>query len=112
MDRIFKPFLASLIVTLSCLSLPAWALSLDEAKASGLVGEQTNGYLGVVQSGSAAAKALASDINAKRKAAYVDGAKSAGVELQVFEVRMGQRLQQRTPAGEYIQQPDGRWLKK
>lgn len=112
MNRLIKPFLASFLLILSCLSMPAWALSLDEAKAAGLVGEQSNGYLGVVQSGSAAAKDLVSDINSKRKAAYIDGAKSAGVELQVFEVRMGQRLQQRTPAGEYIQQPDGRWLKK
>lgn len=112
MNRLIKPFLASILLIISCLSMSAWALSLDEAKASGLVGEQSNGYLGVVQSGSAAAKDLVSDINSKRKAAYIDGAKSAGVELQVFEVRMGQRLQQLTPAGEYIQQPDGRWLKK
>ncbi|MFW1678333.1 YdbL family protein [Pontibacter sp. JAM-7] len=112
MKPVIKHWLSAALLALTCISLPAWAISLDDAKSSGLVGEQSNGYLGAVTSGSSAVQNLINEINKKRKAAYINGANSAGVELQVFEVRMGQRLQQRTPAGQYIQQPDGRWLKK
>jgi uncharacterized protein YdbL (DUF1318 family) len=33
---------------LSLVAAPAWALSKDEAKNQGLMGEQHNGYLGIV----------------------------------------------------------------
>ena len=39
-------------------SAPAFAISLDEAKATGLVGESRNGYLGVVSTGNAEAARL------------------------------------------------------
>lgn len=95
------------------LSLPAFALSLDEAKANGQVGEQSDGYLGAVNaSSSTEVKALISEINAKRKALYQQKATKAGVAPQVMEQRTGERLQQMAPTGEYIRQPDGRWVKK
>ena len=33
-----------------CMPVPGWGLTLEEAKAQGLVGEKPNGYLGVVSS--------------------------------------------------------------
>lgn len=39
-----------LLACLLILALPAWALNLDEAKHQGLVGEQADGYLGIVTS--------------------------------------------------------------
>jgi len=42
------------------------ALSLDEAKAKGLVGERPTGYLGVVNGSNAEAQALIADINHPR----------------------------------------------
>lgn len=98
---------------LSLLAAPAWALSLDDAKSQGLVGERSNGYLGIVVSNpSGDVKALVADINSKRKQAYQDSAASAGVELQIIELRIGQRLQQKTGSGQYIQTEGGAWQRK
>ena len=51
----------------------AFALDLDSAKSQGLVGEQPNGYLGVVKATSEAVE-LVSDVNEKRREAYQPGA--------------------------------------
>ena len=36
------------LVSAVCLSFSAWAISLDDAKNQGLVGEDSSGYLGLV----------------------------------------------------------------
>ena len=38
----------SLVLIASSMAFSAWAISLDQAKQQGLVGEMPNGYLGVV----------------------------------------------------------------
>lgn len=110
----FKPyrtFAATLLALL--LSLPAYALSLDDAKTQGLIGERSTGYLGVVTtSPSADVTRLVQQVNAKRRELYQQKAASAGVSVEVMELRTGQRLQERTPAGEYIQDANGRWVRK
>lgn len=108
-----RNILALFTLILSLVAAPAWALSKDEAKNQGLMGEQHNGYLGIVTSKpSADLKNLVAQINKKRRAAYVKGASKSGVERSVFELRMGQRLQERSPAGHYIQLQNGKWKKK
>jgi uncharacterized protein YdbL (DUF1318 family) len=95
------------------LSMPAFALSLDEAKSSGVVGERATGYLGIVTSNpSADVKAMVNEINNKRRALYQQKASKAGVSLDVMELRTGQRLQEMAPAGEYIQDGNGQWRRK
>jgi hypothetical protein len=102
-----------IVLAVSLLAVPAWALSLDDAKNQGLVGERSNGYLGiVVPNPSGDVKALVADINSKRKKAYQDSASSAGVERQIIELRIGQRLQQKTSSGHYIQTEAGTWQRK
>jgi len=113
MKNTLKSLLSLIALTLSLLAVPAWALSLDDAKSQGLVGERSNGYLGIVVSNpSGDVKALVAEINAKRKQAYQQSAKSAGVELQIIELRIGQRLQQKTGTGQYIQTEKGAWQRK
>ncbi|WP_432698278.1 YdbL family protein [Marinobacterium sp. YM272] len=110
--NLMKPrtLIAALMLSLS---LPAFALSLDEAKSKGLVGEQSTGYLGVVSnSPSAEVKSLVQDINTQRKALYIEKAKKAGVEPQIMELRTGERLLDRAAPGEYVRTPDGRWVRK
>lgn len=104
--------LAAALFTLA-LSLPAYAISLDDAKAKGLVGESSSGYLGIVTSSpSSEVKQLVNQINNKRKALYQQKAGNAGVAMDVMEQRTGQRLQEMTPAGQYIQDGNGRWVRK
>jgi len=61
-----KPTLL-LLLGLSLFSLNALAMSLQEAKSQGYLGEQLNGYLGLVQNNSDA-KAVMDEVNNKRRA--------------------------------------------
>lgn len=94
------------------LSAPAFALDLQQAKQQGLVGEQLNGYVGVVASGNAEASALVADINAKRKQEYERISKENGQPVNIVEKLAAEKLIGRTGAGEYFQNPAGGWVKK
>ncbi|WP_051222018.1 YdbL family protein [Neptunomonas japonica] len=105
--------LSTLLLLVSVIATPAWAITLGEAKTQGLVGETPSGYLASVHATpNSNTLRLMNDINAKRKAAYTKSAKKAGVTLKVMEVRIGQRLYDRASQGSYVQKPNGQWLKK
>jgi uncharacterized protein YdbL (DUF1318 family) len=90
-----------------------WAISLQDAKAQGLVGEQANGYLGLVKSAaSAEVKALMNEVNAKRKNEYQDIARRNKTELGVVEALAGKKAIEMTPSGQYVKSPSGQWIKK
>ena len=108
--------LASLLLLLS-LSLPALALNLNEAmsalgdaKASGHLGEMTNGYLGVVTPGDQAAQ-IAQLINQARRAEYQKLATQNGIQLIDVEAIAGQKTIEKTPPGQFIQ-VQGKWQRK
>ncbi|WXL27454.1 YdbL family protein [Ectopseudomonas mendocina] len=108
--------IASLALLLA-LSLPAAALTLNDAmsalsdaKASGQLGEQPNGYLGVVKPGGQAAE-IAKLINEARRAEYQKLAAQNGIKLTDVEAIAGQKAIDKTPAGQYIQS-QGQWQRK
>ena len=105
--------LIALVVVLGCVAggQPLFALSLDEAKSQGLVGEKTNGYLGVVVPGNAEAAALAKEINQKRRQAYEEIARRDGENLAAVETIAGEKAIQKTKPGNYVEGPGG-WVKK
>ena len=94
-------------------SAPTWAISLQDAKAQGLVGEQANGYLGLVKtSAGAEVKAMMNNINAQRKKEYQAIARRNNTELKVVEALAGKKAIDRTPPGQYVKLPSGQWVKK
>lgn len=95
---------------LVCSSL-AMALDVGGAKAQGLVGEQPDGYLGVVKA-TPEAVALAADINAKRREAYDAIAKKNGTTLDQVATLAGQKAIEKTPPGSYVKASNGQWVKK
>lgn len=103
----------ALIVMLAGLgwSGASWAIDLQEAKAKGLVGEQANGYLGLVKA-NAAAEAMMNEINSLRKQEYQSIAQRNKTELSVVEKLAGKKAIEKTPAGQYIKLPSGQWRKK
>ncbi|MDX1800559.1 MAG: YdbL family protein [Marinobacter sp.] len=108
--------IAALMMVL-CLSLPAYAMSLDDAKSqldsakqSGLVGETPTGYLAVVRSGDHAADIVAA-INEARRAEYARIAEKHGISVTKVEAVAGQKAMDKTPAGQFIQ-VDGKWVRK
>jgi uncharacterized protein YdbL (DUF1318 family) len=100
------------LVVLSFTALPAASLSLTEAKAQGLIGEQADGYLGVVGSGPPEAKQLAKDVNSKRRQEYQEIAKKRGASTEEVAALAGVKLVDRTPKGQFVRGSDGRWAKK
>ncbi|MDV3458422.1 YdbL family protein [Sphingomonas sp. HF-S4] len=79
------------------------------ARAAGQVGEQPDGYLGVVGAGTPALQALVNNINIQRKKQYTAQAASGSTVEQMAFVT-GCNLVLRTQPGEKYQAPDGRWL--
>ncbi|HEY8152951.1 MAG TPA: YdbL family protein [Myxococcota bacterium] len=106
--------LAIAAVLLSVAGAPsASADELDSAKAAGQVGERPDGYLGVVAAGAPpAVTQLVADVNAKRKLKYAEIAKQNGTAIDAVAALMGEKLIERTPAGQYVMRADGRWARK
>lgn len=103
------------VLTLA-LSLPVMALtleqamdSLSQAKAAGLVGEQSDGYLGVVKS-EGNANEITQLINQARKQQYQKVSAQSNVSLSEVEKMAGSKAQEKTPSGQYIKQ--GQWKRK
>ncbi len=89
------------------------AISLEDAKKQGLVGEQPNGYLeAVVPNPPADVLALIADINAKRRQKYEQVARTNGTSLDVVEALAGKTAIEKTPPGQYVRSASGRWIKK
>jgi len=109
-----RTFLAAALAlaTLVATGVPSWSLSLADAKAQGLVGEQADGYVGVVGSGPPEARALAKNVNAERRNEYQAIAKKRSIETKAVAALAGKKLVQRTPKGQYVRGTDGRWVKK
>ena len=84
---------------------PAYAA----ARAAGQVGEQPDGYLGVVGAGSAELRALVSSINIQRKAAYTTRAQASGATVEQLAFTSGCNLIDKTAAGEKYRSPEGVW---
>lgn len=108
-SALFKPF--ALFILVFGLITNAAAMDLKEAKRLGFLGEQDNGYLGVVKSNPEAQK-IATSINQKRKAKYQEIANKVGKPLSVVEKQAGGKLLSKTAPGQFIRQGGGGWKKK
>lgn len=96
------------------LLLPAlvFADALGDAKAKGLVGEQADGYLGVVAAGNSDAAAIVADINGKRRAEYERLAAANQISVSDVEKLAGKKAIEKTPPGQYVRMPGSDWQKK
>lgn len=79
------------------------------ARVAGQVGEQQDGYLGVVGSQSATIAAMVRDLNNKRRQVYTEGAASSRSTVQEYATATACRLLAETRPGEKYQAPDGSW---
>jgi uncharacterized protein YdbL (DUF1318 family) len=86
--------------------------AIDAAKAAGTVGEQGDGYLGVVSSASPAVMAALTNINNGRAGVYAETAAKSGVTRDAAGQATGAQLIARVPAGQYYKPLGGAWTKK
>jgi len=114
MPRLFARLTVALLVVagIAMSALPAEAGS-RELKATGLIGETTNGYLGVVDpSASADLRAEMEQINRGRRDHYIGVSEQTGRPLSEVEAVAGARLRESADAGEWIQNAAGEWVQK
>lgn len=111
--KLFRFGLFVVLVIFVMLPAGAWALSLDTAKARGLVGEQPSGYLGIVAaSPEEEVRALVTRINAERRKAYAAIADKNGTALSVVEQISGKKAIESTEPGNFVLSPSGKWVRK
>jgi len=105
MTKIGLTFIASI------LAFSAWAISLDQAKQQGLVGEMANGYLGVVVA-SSEVSSLVELVNKKRKNIYLNLARKNKITMQQVTKLAGEKSLAKTQSGHLIKNASGQWVKK
>lgn len=86
---------------------------LDQARASGQIGEQADGYVGAVKGASGDLKARIDQINIKRKAAYTQLAERRGVSVnEVAAATACELFQSRVGPGQYYRTEGGQWVQR
>jgi uncharacterized protein YdbL (DUF1318 family) len=102
------PFAAAALLVLSAPAVAQRDPAYQAARAAGQVGEQTDGYLGIVGTPSPALRALVNNINIQRKAKYTQAA-SNGATVEQMAFTSGCNLILATTPGEKYQAPNGSW---
>ena len=105
-------YAAIMVLALGAAS-PALAIDLDEARASGLVGERPDGLVGpVTADANAEVRALVENINRARLDAYRALAQKEGTPLEAVQAVAGERqMQAAARNGWYVMDAGGRWRK-
>ena len=100
-----------------CLSLPAFGISLNEAKneldavkQQGQVGETPTGYLDVVGS-DGRAREIVEAINEARREEYARIAQKHSIPVTQVETVAGKKAIEKTPAGQFVLM-EGKWVRK
>ena len=100
------------LIALTGIAAPAQAQrdpAYAAARASGSIGEQTDGYLGIVGAATPQLQRLVSDINIRRRAIYAEKAQENNATLEQYATTSGCQAIARTVPGEKYQAPDGSW---
>ena len=106
-----KTLLKTLSIALLLISFSGFASPLSDFKEKGIIGEQNDGYIGLVKQDSAAAK-LVTEINAKRRQKYQQLAQQNQVPLASIAKLAADKAKQKTKPGQYVQNAAGDWVKK
>ncbi len=105
-------------MSLGAMTAPAFAqsanakIAIDAGKAAGTVGEQADGYLGLVSGGGSPLRDYVAEINTGRAAAYKDIAAKTGVTPEAAGMATAKQLYARLAPGQYWKPLDGGWTKK
>ena len=117
MSRRLKLMIAAGIGLAALAGGTAYAYVMQDAaaqlRASGLVGEQADGYLGLVGSASADVRSQMDSVNIQRRAAYTQLASQRGATIEeVAAATACQLFAGRVGPGQYYRLPDGVWRQR
>lgn len=106
-----KKRVISALLALSLVSGIAHALTLDEARSQGRVGETFNGYIAPLRQ-DRETLALVERINKARTESYQQLADRNNIPVDDVANMAGQKLVARAKPGEYVRGINGKWLRK
>ncbi|GJL91071.1 MAG: hypothetical protein DHS20C04_07300 [Hyphococcus sp.] len=103
---------AGLAVMAALTPVSAASAMIENAKDNCIVGEQADGYLGIVPGANASAQLRGEvrDVNQQRKAIYADIAKRTDVTVDVAATRTASRLVNEAKRGQCVRDASGEWL--
>jgi uncharacterized protein YdbL (DUF1318 family) len=105
----YRSTMMTIVVFILASGITAWAASLQDLRASGALGESVSGY---AVARDASAKAEVAAINKKRKAVYAQKAAEQGVSVDEVGKVYAKEIFKKVPAGTWIQNQQGKWIKK
>ncbi len=113
MKKTIRMLTAAAFIALAGASYAA-SPTIESAKARCIVGEQADGYLGIVDSDKASSELRreVESINMQRKAAYANLAERNGVTVEAAAKVTAERLMNQAPSGHCIRGEDRTWYKK
>lgn len=106
--RILMATGAIMLAAVSTAALAQRDPAYQAAREAGQVGEQPDGYLGIVGTPTPALRALVNSINIQRKAKYTAAA-TEGATVEQFAFTTGCNLIMKTAPGEKYLTPGGVW---
>ena len=92
-------------------SSAVFALTLDQAKQQGRVGETLSGYIVAIKQDKETL-ALVQQINTGRAEKYQEVANNNHISREDVAKMAGQKLVERAASGEYVRGNNGQWLRK
>jgi len=102
-----------LLVVLLAVSSTVFAADLKTAKAQGWIGEQQDGFLGLVKADAPAdVKALLAEVNGQRKSHFAQIASKTNVTPAQAAQVFAKEAAERTEPGNYLQDAGGNWVRK
>lgn len=106
--HVFKTLLVLLTLGLAS---PAWAITLDQARSQGLIGERPDGLIAAVSSNaSAEVTTLISEVNSARLGSYRRLATQDSAPLQAVQAVAGEKLIDKARQnGWYTMDTSGGW---
>jgi uncharacterized protein YdbL (DUF1318 family) len=109
----FLTVLAVAVAALWAAPEPARADALDSYRASGVIAERFDGYVEVRDPNAPGdARALAQEVNAKRRNLYAKRASESNVPASEVGKVFANEIAKKAPAGTYFRRSDGSYVRK
>jgi uncharacterized protein YdbL (DUF1318 family) len=104
-----KKYLLSTLVVIALLTaMPAFAMDLHEARHTGMVGEQSDGYVAALKQ-TPEVQALVQEVNQKRRQEYTRISSENKQPVDIVAKLAAQQIITTLESGEYYQDNAGNW---
>ncbi len=108
--RAIQIILLALIAALA--TTPALAADLDSLRVSGVIAERYDGFVEIREDGSAEARRIVEEVNAKRREIYKERAEAQDVPVDQVGRVYAKQILEKLPTGVWFRTPDGGYVQK